>query len=144
MALRLREPYATDFLEAIDPAGRLALRNRRMFMLMAHQVDASEAATLVDEAGAVLAVIGLYESPDGEVEVWLTTTARLAGRLVPALRLMERALRHVGALVPGLVVTAYIDPRSVAGDRLARLLRFTDTGITEIAIGPVRTWRRSL
>lgn len=144
--LTLREASAFDFLHALDVTGRQMVRKRRHFGLMARQLAESQAVSLIGPDGALAAIIGLHESEDlpGEAEVWFAVGPALKGNLIRAVSIFANCLHVVGQLAPGLTVTAYIDPRSVAGDRLARLLGFTEAGLTETDIGPLRTWRRTL
>lgn len=141
MGLVVSAARALDFLEVQAVSGRALIRDRRTFGLHARQVAGSEAITLRDDAGRLAVVAGLYD--DGqEIEAWFGAGVALRANLRGVLLRLASALAHVGVIAPGAVLTAYIDPASVAGDRLARGLGFNAEGLTDTALGPLKTWRR--
>lgn len=143
MALTVSTARALDFLEVHTVEGAIAVRHRRMFGLVARMVEGSETITVRDPAGRLCVVAGLYPGDDG-AEAWFGSGPALAANLLATVRLVRRVLDHIATEAPGLVVDAHVNPRSVAGDRLARWLGFTAAGVTDHAFGPLRTWRRCL
>lgn len=142
-----RKASAFDFLQVIDITGRAWVRTRRVFGLMSLQLAQSESLAIVtDETPPRLVAIGgLHEDESTPgAEAWFATGPALRPHLIGALRILALALELVAREAPGVRVTAYIDPRSVAGDRLAAMLGFEDVGVTAHAAGPLRTFRRVL
>lgn len=133
-----------DFLEALDVEGRPYCRNRRAFGIHARQVSGSEAVTF-RAGGELVCIAGLYRNPDETWEAWLACgpafRANLRAVLYDLRADLAIACRLIGAGKP-VTVLAYIDPASVAGDRLARGLGFQPCGLTPSPIGPLKTWRR--
>lgn len=131
----VREARALDFLEVLGDDGGAAICNRRTFAVHARQIAGSAEAVAVRAGGELCAIVGVYPV-EGELECWFATGPGLRANLLPVLRLVRRRLEVFPALV------AYIHPRSVAGDRLARWLGFEPCGCTDSPIGPLNTWRR--
>jgi hypothetical protein len=130
-----------DFLKSVDVSGRCWVRTRRTFGQQARVLAESAAVTLVTRAGELVAVVGIYLGPLSEVsEVWMAAGPALKANLLAALRHMAIFLEGVAIQLPGLELTAYVDPAGVAGDRLALMLGFEPTGLTD----GLRTWRRVL
>lgn len=143
--LVVRAASAFDFLKAVDMSGRCWVRTRRTFGQQARVLSESAAVTICTEAGELVAVAGLYDGPLSEgSEAWLASGPALKANLLGVLRRLAICLEGVARLAPGVAVTAYIDPASVAGDRLAAMLGFEDVGLTPHGAGQLRTFRRVL
>lgn len=145
VSLVVRKASAFDFLHAVDISGRCWVRTRRTFAQQARVLSESAAVSIVTGAGELVAVAGLYDGELSEgTEAWLASGPALKANILGVLRRLATSLEAVARLAPGLEITAYIDPRSVAGDRLAALLGFDDVGVTSHGPVQLRTFRRVL
>lgn len=134
MALVVSESRPLDWLDAGG------VRQRRFFGMMARQTVQSEALTIRTAAGELVAIVGIW----ADQEAWFLAGPACRANLLALVRLVRQVLAEARLVAPGLAVTAYIDPGSVAGDRLAAMLGFTEAGVSDTLIGPLRTWRRIL
>lgn len=140
MALVVTESRPLDWIEAGG------VRQRRFFGMMARQVVQSEALTIRtppaedEDVGQLVAIVGIW----ADQEAWFLAGPACRANLLALIRIVRQVLREAGLVAPGLPLTAYIDPGSVAGDRLAAMLGFTEAGVSDTLIGPLRTWRRIL
>lgn len=103
------------------------------YRLQIAEAVAGRVHAAVADDGAVLAIGGLFEAaPDTAPAVWLSVAPDVRRSLVAAVRLMLRCLR------PGVV--CYVRDDNAAGQRLARILKFTPC---DRAIDGLRQWEIS-
>lgn len=104
---------------------------------MARQVSTGRAVTLRDEAGVLVAVMGLWPEAD-HLEAWFAAGPALRRRLRSALGLARVALEDAGDGEVRVYVRG--GPR-VAGARMAAWLGFAPDGEEPTRFGPVRIYR---
>lgn len=145
MGLIVGQARASDLLETVDDFGRRQRFTRRGFALAARQAAEGAALTIRDEAGALVAVVGLWPEAD-HAEAWLAVGAGFRASPVAAVRRMRALLDAVGADVAPMDVRAFVRPGPegrVAGARLAAWLGFETDGEDRTAGAPlVRFVRR--
>lgn len=143
MALTVVPAQPLDFLEALDVKGRPYVRNRRTVALCARQVSGSWAFTARDEAGRLVAIAGVWGGFNDDLEAWFTVGEAIGPNLLTVVRLIRSALAHLATEAWAHAdVVAYIDPDSVAGERLAASLGFQPCGPAKTPAGTLLSYRR--
>lgn len=145
MGLMVTHARALDFLEAdgVVPSPLQFLGSRRRNIVVAYaQIAGSAAITIRDDQGQLAAIAGLYDLEPGQVEAWFAVGPAIRANLKGALYRLSFAMEQAADLLPGTKATAYIDPASVAGDKLAARLGFRFEGLTTSPIGELKTWTR--
>ncbi|MGH7021154.1 MAG: hypothetical protein ACREEY_14825 [Brevundimonas sp.] len=146
MGLIVSEASAFDMLEGLTDAGLRGRFTRARFGEMARQVSEGASLTLRDEAGELVAVIGLWPEAD-HAEAWLTVGPAFRRNLLTALRRTRRALEEIATASGTTEVRAYVRDGAtaggrVAGARMAAWLGFDRAGEEATPLGPVIVFRR--
>lgn len=141
--VRVDAASAFDLLESLSDEGGRQRVTRARFGEMARQVSEGPALTLRDEAGVLVAVVGLWPEAD-HAEAWLAVGPAFRGHLLGALRQIRDAMAFVALASGTPEVRAYVRQGAgrVAGARMAAWLGFEKAGIEMTPIGPVDVFCR--
>ena len=147
MGLTVSEASAFDMLEALSDTGGRGRFTRARFGEMARQVSEGAALTLRDEAGELVAVVGLWPEAD-HAEAWLTVGIAFRRNMRGALGRIRAALEGIAEASGTSEVRAYVRATDrpgdrVAGARMATWLGFIRTGTEATPAGPVEVFSRT-
>lgn len=135
---------APDLLEAMDRTGRKLLIDDdatppARVAFLTRQVQESVAMTIRDADGVLCMVVGLHPGPGDEAaEAWFAPGPAMRANLRPCMVWWRNLLETIAGELAPVVVTAWTDPASVAGERLAAWLGFQPAG----GDGVLSRWER--
>lgn len=146
MALVAAEARALDWLETLGDDGRVSGGvGRRLFGVLARQVAGGVAVTWRDAGdGRLAAMAGVYPNPEWPnfAEAWFAVGPAMRPNLRGALTAMAGTLEMVGIEAAPVTVRALIEPRGVAGPRLATWLGFSAAGSVTTGAGTYDSFER--
>lgn len=145
MAVVSFDAVAQDFLEAWGDDGRPQRMTRRLYGVLALQVEAGSGTTIRARAdGRLCLIVGLYPDPfrPDYAEAWFAIGPGLKANLRAALAEARRVLEFIGEGCAPLTVRALIAPDGVAGAKIATWLGLSAAGPVDTPVGRFDSYQR--